>query len=75
MLVLFASLIEESPKRSISEILEQFLSRIFFQHFEGCSRVSLFCLNNWDNEEENEYWFRCSLRNCKSDLHSLGNYT
>ena len=31
-----------------------FYQEYFLQNFEGCSGVSLFNLNNWDNEGDSE---------------------
>ena len=53
ILVLFASLKEESPKRS-KEVGNNFYQGYFRQYFAGCSRVSFFHLNNWDNEGDSE---------------------
>ena len=54
ILVFFASLKEESSKRSISESREYFYQGYFRQYFAGCSRVSSFHLNHWDNEGDSE---------------------
>ena len=32
-----------------------FYQEYFLQQFEGCSRVSFFHLNNWDNRGDNEW--------------------
>ena len=49
-----ASLFEETPNRSNSEIWNHFYHECFLQYFEGCPRVSSFHLNNLDNEVGNE---------------------
>ena len=36
------------------EVGNNFYQEYFFQHFEGCSRVSFFYLDNWDKEGDSE---------------------
>ena len=48
-----ASLFEEMPNRTSSEIWESFYHS-FLQYFEGCPRVYSFHINNLDNEIGNE---------------------
>ena len=54
ILVFDASLFEETPNRSNSEIWKSFYNECFLQYFEGCPSAPSFHLNNLDNEVGNE---------------------